>query len=55
MMQEIPSTQLNQSLLHQKLKQQYINKFGGEEEVVIDIQGKKYRLDVLNKEEDKWQ
>lgn len=48
---KIPISQLqgNQTWLHQKLKSLYSNKVGGTEEVTMQIKGKKYRIDVLNK------
>lgn len=40
----------NQTWLHQKLKNYYLTHVGGTEEVSFQINGKKYRVDVLNKE-----
>jgi hypothetical protein len=40
----------NQTLLHQKLKLRYLNQVGGTEEVTMKINGKKYRIDVLDSE-----
>ncbi|MHA2246777.1 MAG: hypothetical protein ACXADY_17670 [Candidatus Hodarchaeales archaeon] len=43
--------QRNQTWLHQKLKNQYLSKVGGAEEVIVQIKGgKKYRIDVLDKQ-----
>lgn len=38
----------NQTLLHQKLKFKYSNQVGGTEEVTLRINGRKYRIDVLD-------
>ena len=38
----------NQTLLHQKLKLRYLNQVGGTEEATLDINGRKYRIDVLD-------
>ncbi|MFX0183827.1 MAG: hypothetical protein ACFE95_12155 [Candidatus Hodarchaeota archaeon] len=46
----IKQLQNNQTWLHQKLKFLYSNKVGGTEEVTMQIKGKKYRIDVLDKQ-----
>ncbi|UCG04492.1 MAG: hypothetical protein JSW11_11015 [Candidatus Heimdallarchaeota archaeon] len=38
----------NQTLIHKKLKEHYLSEVGGTEEALVDIKGKKYRIDVLN-------
>ncbi|MFW9906682.1 MAG: hypothetical protein ACFFFH_20410 [Candidatus Thorarchaeota archaeon] len=40
----------NQTLLHQKLKLRYMKQVGGAEEVLLKINGRKYRIDVLDRE-----
>jgi hypothetical protein len=40
----------NQTFLHQKLKLRYLNQVGGTEEVSLQINGRKYRIDVLDNE-----
>lgn len=40
----------NQTLLHQKLKLTYLNQVEGTEEVSLDVNGRKYRIDVLDNE-----
>lgn len=42
------SMERNQTLLHQKLKHAYARKCGGREEVAVFINGKAYRIDVLD-------
>jgi len=39
----------NQTLIHQKLKEFYLSEVGGTEEALVEIKGKKYRIDVLDK------
>ncbi len=40
----------NQTWLHQKLKHRYLNEVGGSEEASLQINGRKYRIDVLDEE-----
>lgn len=40
----------NQTWIHQKLKNHYLIKVGGIEEAIVQINGRKYRIDVLDKE-----
>jgi hypothetical protein len=40
----------NQTQLHQKLKDYYLSKFGGIQEVTLKVNGNKYRIDVYNRD-----
>lgn len=40
----------NQTWLHQKLKNYYLDEVGGTEEAIVPINERKYRIDVLDKE-----
>jgi len=40
----------NQTWLHQKLKNHYLDEVGGTEEAIVSLNGRKYRIDVLDKE-----
>lgn len=42
--------QINQTWLHQKLKDKYLSDVGGAEEVTVQLNGRKYRIDVLDNE-----
>ena len=43
-------SKINQTWLHQKLKDQYLSEVGGAEEVTVQLNGRKYRIDVLDNE-----
>jgi hypothetical protein len=47
---EMTSMHANQTLLHQKLKDYYSEREGGQQEAILEIKGKNYRIDLLNKE-----
>ncbi|MFX1283801.1 MAG: hypothetical protein ACFFB5_09100 [Promethearchaeota archaeon] len=45
-----PQPPRNQTWLHQKLKNYYLDKVRGTEEAIVQLNGRKYRIDVLDKE-----